>query len=85
VLASEPCRYFDSSPEVIGLVMLVYVRLPRSLRNVEDLLFERGSASASRCHGSVAARFGPFFTCDIHRQRVSRKLPSTLTRKANST
>ena len=31
-------RYFNSSPEVIRLVVMMYVRYPLSLRNVEDLL-----------------------------------------------
>lgn len=39
---TNPFRYFHSSPEVIRLVVLIYVRFPLSLRNVEDLLFERG-------------------------------------------
>ena len=39
---SNPFRYFDSSPEVIRLVVMMYVKFPLSLRNVEDLLFERG-------------------------------------------
>jgi hypothetical protein len=38
----NPFRYFDSSPEVIRLVVMIYVRFPLSLRNVEDLLAERG-------------------------------------------
>ncbi|HOT84117.1 MAG TPA: hypothetical protein PLQ12_12565, partial [Candidatus Defluviicoccus seviourii] len=38
----SPFRYFNSSPEVIRLVVMMYVRYPLSLRNVEDLLFERG-------------------------------------------
>ena len=38
----SPFRYFNSSPEVIRLVVMMYVRFPLSLRNVEDLLFERG-------------------------------------------
>lgn len=38
----NPFRYFHSSPEVIRLVVRMYVRFPLSLRNVEDLLFERG-------------------------------------------
>lgn len=37
-----PFRYFNSSPEVIRLVVMMYVRFPLSLRNVENLLFERG-------------------------------------------
>ena len=39
---ASPFRYFNSSPEVIRLVVMMYVRFPLSLRNVEDLLFERG-------------------------------------------
>ena len=35
-------RYFNSSPEVIRLVVMMYVKYPLSLRNVEDLLAERG-------------------------------------------
>ena len=41
-----PFRYFHSSPEVIRLVVMMYVRLPLSLRNVEDLLFEWRSLMA---------------------------------------
>ena len=37
---ASPFRYFNSSLEVIRLVVLMYVRFPLSLRNVEDLLFE---------------------------------------------
>ncbi len=39
---SNPFRYFNSSPEVIRLVVMMYVRYPLSLRNVEDMLAERG-------------------------------------------
>ncbi len=38
----SPFRRFNSSPEVIRLVVMMYVRYPLSLRNVEDLLAERG-------------------------------------------
>ena len=48
--SSEPFRWFDSSPEVIRLVVMMYVRYPLSLRNVEDLLFERGM---DICHEGV--------------------------------
>jgi putative transposase len=57
---------------VIRLVVLMYVRFPLSLRNVEDLLFERG---IDLCHETVRFwwnRFGPMFAGDIRRQRVSR-------------
>jgi putative transposase len=35
--AASPFRCFNSSPEVIRLVVMMYVRFPPSLRNVEDL------------------------------------------------
>lgn len=69
---ASPFRYFNSSPEVICLVVMMYVRFPLSLRNVEDLLFERG---IDICHETVRHwwnRFGPMFAADIRRQRVSR-------------
>jgi putative transposase len=68
----SPFRYFNSSPEVIRLVVMMYVRFPLSLRNVEDLLAERG---IDICHETVRFwwnRFGPMFAAYIRRQRVSR-------------
>jgi putative transposase len=38
----NPFRYFKTSPEIIRLAVMMHVRLPLSLRNVEDLLHERG-------------------------------------------
>ncbi len=38
----NPFRYFKTSPEIIRLAVMMYVRFPLSLRNVEDLLHERG-------------------------------------------
>jgi putative transposase len=70
--APFPFLRFNSSPEVIRLVVMMYVRFPLSLRNVEDLLFERG---IDVCHETVRMwwnRFGPMFAGDIRRQRVSR-------------
>ena len=67
----SPFRYFNSSPEVIRLVVMMYVRFPLSLRNVEDLLFERG---IDICHETVRHwwnRFGPMFAGEVRRQRVS--------------
>ena len=40
--STNPFRNFQSSPEVIRLVVLMYVKYPLSLRNVEDLLAEHG-------------------------------------------
>ncbi len=70
--STDPFRYFDSSPEVIRLVVMMYVRYPLSLRNVEDLLFERG---IDICHETVRLwwnRFGPMFAGEIRRKRVDR-------------
>jgi putative transposase len=39
---SNPFRCFNSSPEVIRLTVMMYVRYPLSLRQVEDILFKRG-------------------------------------------
>src|SRR6202034_2227724 len=39
---ANPFRYFNSSPQVIRKVVTMYVKFPLSLRNVEDLLAERG-------------------------------------------
>ena len=46
----NPFRYFNSSPEIIRLTVMMYVRFPLSLRQVEDLLSERG---IDICHETV--------------------------------
>ena len=50
----------------------MYVRFPLSLRQVEDLLSERG---IDICHETVRYwrnRFGPLFAADIRKRRVHR-------------
>ena len=69
----NPFRYFNSSPEVIRLVVLMYVRYPLSLRQVEDILSERG---IDICHETVRFwwnRFGPMFAAEIRRRRVQHR------------
>ena len=69
---SHPFRYFNRSPEVIRLTVMMYVRYPLSLRQVEDILFERG---IDICHETVRFwwnRFGPMFANEIGTSR--RKL-----------
>jgi putative transposase len=66
----NPFRWFASSPEVIRAVVQMYVRFPLSLRNVEDLLFERG---IDICHETVRLwwnRFCPMFAAEVRRKRV---------------
>ena len=70
--STNPFRYFDRSPEVIRLVLMMYVKYPLSLRNVEDLLAERGT---DICHETVRPwwnRFGPMFAAEIRRKRVQK-------------
>lgn len=50
---------------------MLYIRYPLSLRNVEDLLSERG---IDICHETVRFwwnRFGPMFAAEIRRRRVN--------------
>jgi putative transposase len=66
----NPFRYFNSSPEIIRLTVMMYVRYPLSLRQVEDLLFERG---IDICHETVRFwwnRFGPIFAAEIRKRQV---------------
>ena len=64
--------YFNPSPEVTRFVVMKYVKYLLSLRNVEDLLFERG---IDVCHEAV--RFwwnwsGPIFASETRRRRVQQ-------------
>ena len=65
----NPFRYFKTSPEIIRLAVMMYIRFPLSLRQVEDLLHERG---IDICHETVRAwwnRFGPMFAAEIRKKR----------------
>ena len=68
---SNPFRYFNSSPEVIRLVVMMYVRYPLSLRNVEDLLAERGIDISHETVRFWWNRFGPMFAAEIRKRRVA--------------
>ena len=68
----SPFRYFKTLPEIIRLAVMLYIRCPLSLRNVENLLHERG---IEICHETVQFwwnRFGPMFAAEIRRRRVDR-------------
>ena len=65
----DPFRYFNSSPEVIRLAVMMYVQFSLSLRHVEDLLHERG---IDICHETGRFwwnRFGPMFAAEIRKKR----------------
>ena len=66
-------RYFNSFPDVIRLTVMMYIRYPLSLRQVEDLLFERG---IDICHEMVRYwwnRFGPMFAAEIRKRRIRHR------------
>ena len=69
---SNPFRYFKTSPEVIRLAVMLYVRFPLSLRNVEDLLHERGIDVSHETIRFWWNRFGPMFAADIRRKRTNQ-------------
>ena len=66
-IASNPFRYFNSSPEIIRLAVLMYVKYPLSLRNVEDLLAERGIDISHETVRFWWNRFGPMFAAEIRK------------------
>jgi len=65
----SPFRYFKTSPEVIRLAVMMYVRFPLSLRNVEDLLHERGVDVSHETIRFWWNRFGPMFASEIISKR----------------
>ena len=73
----NPFRYFKTSPEIIRLAVMMYIRFPLSLRQVEDLLHERG---IDICHETVRAwwnRFGPLFAAEIKKRRSAQMRTGT--------
>ena len=73
----NPFRYFKTSPEIIRLAVMMYIRFPLSLRQVEDLLHERG---IDICHETVRAwwnRFGPTFAAEIKKRRSTQMQTGT--------
>ena len=72
MIKTDPFKGFHSSPDIFRLAVMLYVRFPLSLRNVEDLLHERG---IDICHETVRYwwnRFGPMFAAEIRRKRVQQ-------------
>jgi putative transposase len=48
--AENPFKYFKTSPKIIRLAVMYYVRYPLSFRQVEDILHER---KINICHEIV--------------------------------
>jgi putative transposase len=69
----NPFRYFNSLSEIIQLAVMMYVRYPFSLRQIEDLLFGRGMVI---CHETARFWwnwFGPMFASEIRKRRVRHR------------
>ena len=66
----SPFRYFKTSPEIIRLAVMLYIRFPLSLRNVEDLLHERGIDVSHETVRFWWHRFGPMFASEIRKRRI---------------
>jgi len=69
---SNPFKRFHSSPEIIRLAVMLYIRFPLSLRNVEDLLHERGIDVSHETVRFWWHRFGPMFAAEIKKKRIDR-------------
>ncbi len=69
----DPFRYFDNSPEVIRLAVMIYVRYPLSLRLVKDLPFERGIGICYETVRLWCNRFGPIFAAEIRKRRIDNR------------
>jgi len=67
---SDPFNGFQSSPEIIRLAVMLYIRFPLSLRNVEDLLHERGVDVSHETVRYWWHRFGPMFAAEIRKRRI---------------
>ena len=65
----NPFRYFKTSSDIIRLAVMMYVRYPLSLRQVEDLLDERGIDISYETVRAWWNRFGPVFASEIRKRR----------------
>jgi transposase-like protein len=68
----SPFRYFKESPEIIRLAVMLYVRFSLSLRNVEDLLHERGIEISHETVRFRWNRFGPMCAAEILNKWVQK-------------
>ena len=68
-------RYFKTSPEIIQLAVMLYVRFPLSLRNVEDLLHERDVDVSYESVRYWWHRFGSQFASQIKKRRAGECSP----------
>lgn len=65
----NPFKYYKTSPQIIKLAIMYYVRYPLSLRNVEDILHERG---IDICHEAIRYwwhKLGPIVAKDLKKKK----------------
>jgi hypothetical protein len=60
-----------TSPDIIRMAVMMYVRFPLSLRQVEDILHERGVDISYETVRVWWSRFGPMFAAEIRKKRVA--------------
>ncbi len=66
----DPFKYFRTSREIIRLAVMMYIHFAPSLRNVENLLHERGVDISHETVRFWAHRFGPLFAAEIRNRRI---------------
>ena len=68
----SPIRYFKTSPEIIRLAVMLDIRISLSLRNVEDLLHERGIEIGHETARFWWKMFGLMLAAEVRLRRVDR-------------
>jgi putative transposase len=76
MIKPDPFRYFKTSREIIRLSVILCVRFPLSLRNLKDLLHERGIDVSHEAVRYWWHRFGPMFAFEIRKRRIEGMRPS---------
>jgi hypothetical protein len=61
----SPFRYFKTSHEIIRLAVMLYIRLPLSVRNFEDLPHKRGIEISHKTVRYWWNRFGSLSSAEI--------------------
>lgn len=65
----NPIRYFNSSPAAIRTAVPFYIRFLLSLRQVEDLLHERGIEVSHETVRFWWNRLGPIFAAELRKRQ----------------
>src|SRR6266852_6020062 len=68
ISAAALYRGYRSPPEIISYAVWLYLRFSLSLRDVEELLAQRGVAVTYETIGQWVRRFGPVFGQELRRR-----------------